>query len=67
MTRAREALAVDRRDGEAPHPPRRLETTARGVEPAMGYYGLLDRTPMGRNESDSRPLWVRRHDEYDPE
>ena len=33
----------------------------------MGYYGLLDRTPMGRNECDSRPLWVRRHDEYDRE
>jgi predicted dithiol-disulfide oxidoreductase (DUF899 family) len=42
-------------------------TTARGVEPAMGYYGLLDRTPMGRNESDLRPFWVRRHDEYDLE
>jgi predicted dithiol-disulfide oxidoreductase (DUF899 family) len=40
-------------------------TTARGLEPAMGYYGLLDRTPMGRNESDTAPLWVRRHDEYD--
>jgi predicted dithiol-disulfide oxidoreductase (DUF899 family) len=39
-------------------------TTARGLEPAMGYYGLLDRTPIGRNESDTRPLWVRRHDEY---
>jgi predicted dithiol-disulfide oxidoreductase (DUF899 family) len=39
-------------------------TTARGLEPAMSYYGLLDRTPMGRNESDTRPLWVRRHDEY---
>jgi predicted dithiol-disulfide oxidoreductase (DUF899 family) len=38
-------------------------TTARGLEPAMGYYGLLDRTPMGRNESE--PLWVRRHDEYE--
>jgi hypothetical protein len=25
-------------------------TTARGLEPAMGYYGLLDRTPIGRNE-----------------
>jgi predicted dithiol-disulfide oxidoreductase (DUF899 family) len=25
-------------------------TTARGVEPAMGYYGLLDRTPMGRSD-----------------
>ena len=42
-------------------------TTARGLEPAMGYYGLLDRTPTGRNESDSRPLWVRRRDEYDRE
>jgi predicted dithiol-disulfide oxidoreductase (DUF899 family) len=40
-------------------------TTARGLEPAMGYYGLLDRTPIGRNESASAPLWVRRHDEYD--
>ena len=40
-------------------------TTARGLEPAMGYYGLLDRTPIGRNESASEPLWVRRHDEYD--
>src|SRR3989442_3112254 len=39
-------------------------TTARGLEPAMAYYGLLDRTPKGRNESASRPLWVRRHDEY---
>jgi predicted dithiol-disulfide oxidoreductase (DUF899 family) len=40
-------------------------TTARGLEPAMGYYGLLDRTPIGRNESETRPLWVRRHDEYE--
>jgi predicted dithiol-disulfide oxidoreductase (DUF899 family) len=40
-------------------------TTARGLEPAMGYYGLLDRTPIGRNESDTEPLWVRRHDEYE--
>ena len=40
-------------------------TTARGLEPAMGYYGLLDRTPTGRNESASAPLWVRRHDDYD--
>jgi predicted dithiol-disulfide oxidoreductase (DUF899 family) len=41
-------------------------STARGLEPAMGYYGLLDRTPMGRNESVSEPLWLRRHDEYEP-
>jgi predicted dithiol-disulfide oxidoreductase (DUF899 family) len=41
-------------------------TTARGLEPAMAYYGLLDRTPKGRNESASEPMWVRRHDEYEP-
>jgi predicted dithiol-disulfide oxidoreductase (DUF899 family) len=39
-------------------------TTARGLEPAMAYYGLLDRTPMGRNEGDSDMFWLRRHDEY---
>jgi len=40
-------------------------STARGLEPAMAYYALLDRTPKGRDEDDERPLWVRRHDEYD--
>jgi predicted dithiol-disulfide oxidoreductase (DUF899 family) len=40
-------------------------TTARGLEPAMAYYGLLDRTPKGRDESASEPLWIRRHDEYE--
>ncbi|MEA2315345.1 MAG: hypothetical protein QOI03_2037 [Solirubrobacteraceae bacterium] len=40
-------------------------TTSRGLELAMAYYGLLDRTPAGRNESASTPLWVRRHDEYE--
>jgi predicted dithiol-disulfide oxidoreductase (DUF899 family) len=40
-------------------------TTARGLEPAMAFYGLLDRTPNGRDESGSRPLWIRRHDEYE--
>ena len=39
-------------------------TTARGLEPAMAYYGLLDLTPKGREESASESLWVRRHDEY---
>jgi predicted dithiol-disulfide oxidoreductase (DUF899 family) len=39
-------------------------TTARGLEVAMAYYGLLDRTPRGRAESATEPLWVRRHDEY---
>jgi predicted dithiol-disulfide oxidoreductase (DUF899 family) len=46
-------------------------TTARGLEPIMGYYFLLDRTPVGRGEEgadehdDSRPFWLRRHDEYE--
>jgi predicted dithiol-disulfide oxidoreductase (DUF899 family) len=39
-------------------------TTARGLEPTMAYYYLLDRAPMGRNEDDSQPFWLRRHDEY---
>jgi predicted dithiol-disulfide oxidoreductase (DUF899 family) len=39
-------------------------STARGLELAMVYYGLLDRTPKGRDESGTEPLWVRRHDEY---
>ena len=39
-------------------------TTARGLEPAMGYYGLLDRTPRGRHEEDDPDFWLRRHDEY---
>jgi predicted dithiol-disulfide oxidoreductase (DUF899 family) len=39
-------------------------TTVRGLEPMMGYYSLLDRTPLGRNEEGSGPFWLRRHDEY---
>ena len=41
-------------------------TTARGLEPAMGYYGLLDRTPRGRQEQGEPEHWLRRHDEYRP-
>ena len=42
-------------------------TTARGLEgPAMGYYGLLDRTPKGRQEGGDEPIRIRRHDEYEP-
>ncbi len=40
-------------------------STSRGLELAMPYYGLLDRTPKGRDESSTEPLWVRRHDEYE--
>ncbi|MGC9536084.1 DUF899 domain-containing protein [Streptomyces sp. UG1] len=40
-------------------------TTARGLEPAMAYYGLLDRAPLGRHEEGEQMHWLRRHDEYD--
>jgi predicted dithiol-disulfide oxidoreductase (DUF899 family) len=39
-------------------------STARGLEVAMAYYGLLDRTPRGRDETATEPMWVRRHNEY---
>jgi predicted dithiol-disulfide oxidoreductase (DUF899 family) len=39
-------------------------STDRGLEPMMGYYFLLDRTPVGRDEGGPRPFWLRRHDEY---
>ena len=39
-------------------------TSARGLEPAMAYYGLLDRTPRGRHEEGELEHWLRRHDEY---
>jgi predicted dithiol-disulfide oxidoreductase (DUF899 family) len=40
---------------------------ARGGEPMMGIYQVLDRTPLGRHEEGlSFPMaWVRRHDEYE--
>ncbi len=39
-------------------------TTARGLEFMLGYYGFLDRTPLGRDEGDPPEMWLRRHDEY---
>jgi len=40
-------------------------TTARGLEVSMTYYGILDRTPLGRNEGEpAYPTWLRRHDEF---
>jgi predicted dithiol-disulfide oxidoreductase (DUF899 family) len=39
-------------------------STARGLEPLLGYYGLLDRAPRGRDEGDPPVMWIRRHDEY---
>jgi predicted dithiol-disulfide oxidoreductase (DUF899 family) len=41
-------------------------STARGLEPAMAYYALLDRTPRGRQEEGELVHWLRRHDEYAP-
>ncbi len=41
------------------------QSTARGLEPAMAYYGLLDRAPMGRHEEGEEAFWLRRHDEYE--
>ena len=40
-------------------------TTNRGLEPAMAYYFLLDRAPMGRREEGESEHWLRRHDEYE--
>ena len=42
-------------------------TTDRGVEFLMGYYGILDRAPKGRDEGEEWQVWIRRHDEYDGE
>ena len=39
--------------------------TARGLEPVMVYYGILDRVPRGRHEGEpADPTWMRRHDEF---
>src|SRR6266700_3285456 len=39
-------------------------TGARGVEFLMGFYGILDRVPKGRDEDEKFQVWIRRHDEY---
>jgi predicted dithiol-disulfide oxidoreductase (DUF899 family) len=39
-------------------------TSARGLEPAMAFYFLLDRTAKGRDEGGDEVFWIRRHDEY---
>jgi predicted dithiol-disulfide oxidoreductase (DUF899 family) len=41
-------------------------TGARGLEPVMVYYGILDRVPRRRDEAaPDYQAWIRRHDEYD--
>ncbi len=40
-------------------------TTARGLEPVMTYYEILDLVPRGRDEgAPAFPSWMRRHDEF---
>jgi predicted dithiol-disulfide oxidoreductase (DUF899 family) len=39
-------------------------TTGRGIEFLMGYYGILDRAPKGRDEGEDWQVWIRRRDEY---
>jgi predicted dithiol-disulfide oxidoreductase (DUF899 family) len=40
-------------------------TTARGLEPLMVYYPILDRVALGRNEGEpADPSWIRRHDQF---
>ena len=55
-------LAFAASDGVSYHT---YTATARGLEPVMGYYGVLDRAPLGRNEGDPPEFWFRRHDEYE--
>jgi predicted dithiol-disulfide oxidoreductase (DUF899 family) len=39
--------------------------TARGLEPVMVYYSILDRVPRGRDEGEpADPTWMRRRDEF---
>jgi predicted dithiol-disulfide oxidoreductase (DUF899 family) len=50
---------------EADHIYHSYSTYTRGTEFLMGYYGILDRTPKGRNEDECGPMtWLRLHDEY---
>jgi predicted dithiol-disulfide oxidoreductase (DUF899 family) len=37
----------------------------RGGEDLIGTYMILDRAPLGRNESGNMGDWMRRHDEYE--
>jgi predicted dithiol-disulfide oxidoreductase (DUF899 family) len=34
---------------------------------ALGFYPLLDRVPMQRDEGGSTEFWIRHHDESEPE
>lgn len=59
----RPGLTVFARSGEEVH--LTYSTTARGLEPLMMYYPILDRVPLRRQEGDpANPSWIMRHDEF---
>jgi predicted dithiol-disulfide oxidoreductase (DUF899 family) len=60
LTEAQAISAFALSDGAVHHT---YSTYARGAEIVMGFYPLLDRAPLGRNEGGSE-IWLRRHDEY---
>jgi predicted dithiol-disulfide oxidoreductase (DUF899 family) len=46
---------------------RTYSTYARGLDPLIGAYNLLDLVPKGRDEDAEAPMkWVRLHDRYEP-
>ena len=61
LTEAQALSAFALSDGVVHHT---YSAYARGVEIVMGFYPLLDRAPLGRNESGSEEAWIRRYDEY---
>jgi predicted dithiol-disulfide oxidoreductase (DUF899 family) len=62
LTEAQALSAFALSDGVVHHT---YSAHARGVEIVMGFYPLLDRAPLGRNEGGSEEFWIRRHDEYE--
>ena len=56
-------LATFTRDGDTVY--HCYSSYARGTEFMMGFYGILDRVPKGRNGGNRPMSWLRRHDEYD--
>jgi predicted dithiol-disulfide oxidoreductase (DUF899 family) len=62
FARERPGLSVFAREGDEVY--LTYATTARGLEVAMTYYGILDLVPFGRDEREPEwQSWIRRHDE----
>lgn len=57
-------LSVFLRDGDSVF--HTYSTYARGLDPLLGAYTLLDLTPLGRQEDhEPQPMtWIRHHDKY---